>query len=276
MDEHALQSLMWVTGPVTVGDKQLGADAIVEYVTKGVYSDFKDVASKDAALLGITEQIFSKLQTGEVGALGLAKALLPAIEGGRIRAWAADEAVQSIVRKTSLSGGVKDPEDVTHIVAVANGGGNKIEAYVQTDVQYWGGVCDLNLPFRDSTLRITFHNTAPSSGLPAYVTPRLDKGQVAPKPQGSNREIVYVHLPAGSELQSALVNEYDVESLVQGSENGRWVWRFDVEIKANQSKTLVIQFSEPALEKKPKARLWVQPMAVPMTTSVKLGPVCTS
>ena len=177
---------------------------------------------------------------------------------------------------TSLSGGVNDFEDVTHIVAIANGGGNKIEAYVQADVQYWAGVCDLNLPFRDSTLRITLNNSAPASGLPDYVTPRLDKGEVAPKPQGSNREIVFVHLPAGSEFTSAMVGEYSIEPLVQGSENGRWVWRFDVELKAQSSKTLVIQFSEPALEKKARAKLWVQPMALPMTTSVKLGAICTS
>ena len=96
------------------------------------------------------------------------------------------------------------------------------------------------------------------------------------KPQGSNREIVFVHLPAGSEFTSAMVGEYSIEPLVQGSENGRWVWRFDVELKAQSSKTLVIQFSEPALEKKARARLWVQPMALPMTTSVKLGAICTS
>lgn len=276
MDEHALQALMYVTGPVTVEGKQITAGQIVEYVTRTVYVDHKDVKDKDAALLSISQQVFDKLKTGDVGALGLAKALLPAIEAGRVRAWAVDEEIQSIIRRTSLSGDVKDPKKVTHIVAIANGGGNKIEAYVQADVQYWGGVCDLNLPFRTSTLRIALSNSAPESGLPAYVTPRLDKGDFAPKPQGSNREIVYVHLPPGSELQSAMVGEYNVEPLVQGSENGRWVWRFDIELKAQSSKTLVIQFSEPAMERKPMAKLWVQPMTLPMTTNIKLGPVCSA
>ncbi len=276
MDEHALESLMNVTGPVQVDGEELTADEVVDYVTKGVYAKHTDVAAKDKALLGLAGDIFAKLKTGEVGMIGLARALLPAMEDGRIRAWSADEEVQKIIRMTSLSSGILDLKKYTHAVAVANGGGNKLEAYVQVDVQYWGGECNLNLPYRNSTLRVNLTNSAPRKGLPAYVTPRIDLGDFSPVPQGGTREILFVHAPLGSELQKATVNGREIQPLAQGIENGRWVWRFDVELPAQSERLLLVDILEPAIEEMPYANLWEQPMTIPMTVSEHVGPKCVS
>jgi len=275
MDEQALAALMKVTGPVEVDGKSMDATQIADYVTKGVYAAHPNPLEKDKVLLGVTKQIFDKLNNGNLGVLGIAKALLPPMAAGHIHAWSADASVQKVIRKTSLSGGVRDPKKFTHIVAIANGGGNKIDAYVQADVQYWGGQCNVKVAYRDSTLRVALTNSAPKSGLPAYVTPRIDKGDLSPKPQGSNREIVFVHAPIGSIFTSATINDESVTPLATGIENDRMVWRFDVELPAQAERLLMVNFSEPALEKKPFARLWTQAMTLPMTTSVHLGPRCS-
>jgi hypothetical protein len=274
MDEKALAALMTLTGPVQVDGKPMTADKVADYVTKDVYRVHKDVLKKDAALLGLARDIFAKLQSGETGMLRLIQALLPPMHDGHIRAWHRNPAVQKWIRQTALSGGVQDLKKYSHLVAVANGGGNKLEAYVQVDVQYWGGQCNVRLPFRDSTLRVELNNSAPKSGLPDYVTPRIDKKIFRPKPQGGTREIVFVHVPAGSEFLRARIGDAEVEPLAMGDENGRWVWRFDVELPAQSQRVLLVEFSEPALEEKPFANLWVQPMTLPMTTIERVGPRC--
>jgi hypothetical protein len=206
MDEHALAYLMQVTGPVMVGETEVTSANAVEYITKTVYAEYPDVAEKDAALISLTRDIFKKLQTGEVGVVGLAKALLPSMDQSRLRAWAWYPTTQKLIARTALGGKISDPKTYSHIVAIANGGGNKLEAYIDYDVQYIGGQCNLKLPYRDSTIRVTLNNSAPARGLPSYVTPRTDLGIPNPKPQGGTRELIYIHVPLGSEFTAATVD----------------------------------------------------------------------
>jgi hypothetical protein len=130
------------------------------------------------------------------------------------------------------------------------------------------------MPYRDSTLRVTVNNGAPSSGLPPYVTPRLDLGISSVNPQGGTREIIYVHAPLGSELQSATIDGEELLRVVEGQENGRWVWRFDFEIAAKTSRVIVVQITEPAIETTPFANLWLQPMTLEMRGTAVAGPQC--
>ena len=274
MDEHALRHLMYVTGPVQVDGASLNADQIVEYVTRGVYAAHPDVATKDAVLLGLASDIFARLQTGEIGLIGLVKALIPAMHESRIHAWAVNPAMMNALRSTPLAGGLRDPDLYTHAVAIANGGGNKLEAYLQVNAQYIGGQCNVTLPYRDSTIRIELNHSAPTFGLPGYVTPRTDLGISNPKPQGGTRELIYVHTPLGSELAGAFLDDKAINPVAYGTENNRAVWRFDVEIPAMSQRVLVVQLQEPAIEQIPYANLWTQPMTLPMRASAVAGPIC--
>lgn len=274
MDEHALRHLMHVTGPVQIDGRSLGSEEVVEYVTRGVYAAHPNVAEKDAVLLGLARDIFAKLQTGEVGLVGLAKALIPAMHEGRIHAWAKSPAMMNALRSTPLAGGMRDSSLYTHAVAIANGGGNKLEAYLQVNAQYIGGQCNVSLPYRDSTLRIELNHSAPAKGLPFYVTPRTDLGISRPTPQGGTRELIYIHAPLGSELTSAVFEGKSIDPIAYGTENNRAVWRFDVEIKAMSQTVLVVSLQEPAIEDKPYSLMWTQPMTLPMKTSAIPGPVC--
>jgi hypothetical protein len=274
MDEHALSNLITVTGPINASGTEVTTENAVEFITKTVYEKHPDVAEKDAVLIDLTEQIFQKLQSGDVGIIQLVKSLLPSINENRLRAWANDESTQAIIRDTALGGQVRNLEMYSHIVAVANGSGNKLEAYINYEVNYVGGQCNLNMPYRDSTLRVTVNNSAPSSGLPRYVTPRLDLGISDVNPQGGTREIIYVHAPLGSELQSATIDGEELLRVSEGQENGRWVWRFDFEIAAKTSRVIVVQITEPAIETTPFANLWLQPMTLEMRGTAVAGPQC--
>lgn len=275
MDEHALRHLMHVTGPVQVDGAPLDSEQVVDYVTRGVYKAHTNVAKKDAVLLGLARDIFAKLQTGEIGLVGLAKALIPAMHEGRIHAWAQSPALMNALRSTPLAGGLREAGLYTHAVAIANGGGNKLEAYLQANVQYIGGQCNVALPYRDSTIRIELNHSAPAKGLPFYVTPRTDLGIARPIPQGGTKELIYVHAPLGSELTTAMYNDDAIDPIAYGTENNRAVWRFDVEVTAMSQNVLVVSLQEPAIEKKPHALMWTQPMTLPMKTSAVPGPICS-
>jgi hypothetical protein len=167
-----------------------------------------------------------------------------------------------------------DFKNPTHAVVLINGAGNKIDAYVQSNVTYTVGQCTPYLPYRDSIMRVTLNNTAPTSGLTENVTPRNDLGQLRAKDPGSTKMLVYLHVPLGSEFQTATVDGVDLPLLLEGMENDRTVWRLDVELPANSTKNLIVTFSEPAIGDEPSPILWTQPMSLPMVTSVVSGPPC--
>ena len=274
MDEHALRDLMQVTGPVVVDGKTITSDQIVEYVTKTVYSDYPDPTKKDAALFSIISQVFSKLKSGELGIVSLSRALLPAITDARIKAWSSHPDEQKALEATSIGGSTANANNPSHIVVFANGAGNKIDAYVQADVKYTEGQCVPYVPFRASTIRLQLTNDAPKKGLPAYVTQRLDLGPVGTGQDGSTLMLTFVHVPIGAEFTSATIGKEPLSLVSSGTENGRQVWRFDIDLKAQSSNVVTITFNELATGSEPAPTLWTQPMARPMTVGVVPGPPC--
>jgi hypothetical protein len=273
MDEHALASLMRVTGPVSIDGYKITNENAVAYVTRVVYEKYPDYKKKDIALLKLVKGVFAKLSEGS-GPLELTKTLLPAIRDGRIKAWVADPQLEEIFTSSRLGGSMADFKKPTHAVVLINGAGNKIDAYVQSNVTYTVGQCTPYLPYRDSIMRVTLNNSAPTSGLPEYVSQRNDRGQLRPDDPGSTKMLAYLHVPLGAELQTATVDGVDVPLISEGMENNRTVWRLDVELPANSIKNLIVTFSEPAIGDEPSPILWTQPMSLPMVTSVIPGPPC--
>lgn len=273
LDQHALASIMRVTGPVSVDGYEVTSENAVAYITKVVYEKYPDPKQKDIVVLNLVKNVFAKLSEG-TGPIGLTKALLPAIRDGRIQAWISDPLEEEIFLSSSLGGSMADYKKPTHAAILINGGGNKVDAYVQSDVVYTVGQCRPYLPYRDSIMRITLNNSAPASGLPPYVTQRNDRGELFPEDPGSTKMLVYLHVPLGAEFQTATVDGVDIPLLLEGTENDRTVWRLDVEMPAESEQTLLVTFSEPAIGDEPNPVLWTQPMALPMNVSVVSGPPC--
>jgi len=273
IDEHALASIMRVTGPVSIDEYEVTSENAVAFVTRVVYEKYPDYKKKDIALLNLVKEVFAKLSEGR-GPIELTKTLLPAIRDGRIKAWIADPKQEDIFTSSRLGGSMADFKNPTHAAVLINGAGNKIDAYVQSNVTYTVGQCTPYLPYRDSIMRVTLNKSAPNSGLPGYVTPRTDRGQQGPDEPGSTKMLVYLHVPLGSEFQTATVDGVDLPLLREGMENDRTVWRLDVELPANSIKNLIVTFAEPAIGNEPSPILWTQPMTLPMVTSVVSGPPC--
>ena len=271
MDQQSLSSLMKVTGEVSVSGYLVNSENVATYVTKTVYELFPDPLEKDAALLTLIQQVFEKLSK-ETNPIKILQMLVPALNDNRISAWSSIEVDQRKILASRLGGSTSDSSSPTHMAVMINGAGNKIDAYVQSDVTYQQGQCQPYLPYRESTMFIKLTNSAPSVGLPAYVTPRNDRTNRVNSEPGSTKMLVYIHSSPGSEFGSATINGQDVQPIVSGSENDRTVWRIDVELPASSVTKLDVVFIEPAVGDEPEPDLWVQPMAVPMTTRVLDGP----
>ena len=274
MNEHSLANFMQVTGPVKIKGREISADDAVEYVTRGVYQDFADPKQKDAAVFSIIEQTFAKFQKGGVGPGRLLQAFIPAIHSKNLHAWAKDESVQRKILKSPVGGSLADLSNPTTAVVFINGAGNKLDAYVKATVNYEQGLCESDFPFRDSTIDVSLNNTAPTHGLPPYVTTRFDLGTLRPENPGATKMVIFLHVPLGSVFESARLGKHNVLPVGEGNDLGREVWRFDVELPAQSTQRVQLKFAEPALGDEPRPTLWTQSMPNAVKAKVIPGLGC--
>ncbi len=274
MNEHALANFMQVTGPVKIHGREISSKNAVEYVTRGVYQDYSNPKQKDAAVFSIIEKTFAKFQTGAIGPARLLQAFIPAIHSNNLHAWAKDKPVQQKILKSPIGGSLADVNNPTTAVVLINGAGNKLDAYVKAKINYEQGVCETDFPYRDSIMKVSLNNTAPTSGLPAYVTTRFDLGTMRPSNPGATKMLVYVHAPLGSVFESAKVAGKLLAPTSEGTDLDREVWRFDIELPAQATQNLVLKFAEPALGNEPRPTLWTQSMPNLVEAKVIAGLGC--
>lgn len=274
IDQFTLAGLMVVTGPVNVGQRHLTSGNVVDYVTKGVYADYPNPNRKDEAVMDITRRVFKHLSYSTVHDIELARAFIPSIYRGRLHFWSVAEGEQALIAQTQLSGSTGNTRDPSHMAVVINAAGNKIDAYVQTDVTYTQKSCLAEIPYRHAQMQVILNNSAPKSGLPSYVTPRNDKGFRDRSQPGSTLSAVFIHAPLGSEFQAAFVNGKEIPLMNAGWDHNRQVWELHVELPASAKRTLRVDFVEPVDQISTNPQLWVQPMAIPMTTHVQESSNC--
>jgi len=271
-DEHTLAGLMQLTGPIEFRGKTFTSENVAAYIGKGVYADYADPKEKDHALLGLTAKIFDTVTSARPDLLVTAKTFLDLIAQGRLHVWSSNPVEQRKIAASSAGGAMSSATSAKHAVVLANGAGNKIDAYIHSSVKYSQGKCQAGFPFRTSTMWVSMINTAPSSGLPNYVNARLDLGPHVEGP-GSTNMLTFVHVPMGATLVSATYAGHPATLIASGIENGRTVWRFDNVIESHSRETLKVKFIETAISDK-RPELLAQPMANDMQVVVQLGPSC--
>lgn len=274
LNQTALSQMMIASGPINHKGHVLTTKNIGNYVTKGIYADYQNGQEKNRATLLIIRNIFERLNSASAGPLNIFQALIPPIHDGHLKLWSADAQIQRKIAKTLAGGSLTESSTPTHAVVFVNGAGNKIDAYVATTVQYTQGICVTDLPYRNSYVRIALKNNAPTSGLPNYVTPRSDLPKGHRGQPGSTKMIVYVHTPLGSTFEEATLNGKTLPLMSAGVDNGRQVWRFDVDINAASTGTLFVTLNEPAIGNELIPTLWTQSMPIPVKKEIVAGPRC--
>ena len=280
MDEHTLAHLMRVTGPINVDGNQISADTVVDFVTKDVYARYMSqttpttVRKKDAVLRLLIAQVFGRLEERIANPFVAMKSIGSAVIDGRVALWLSNPTEQREVLKSPLSHALSGPRRPTVAVHVNNGGGNKLEAYISVAADYRRGTCLPGIGARKASMTVAIRNTAPRAGLVPYVSGRVDLGIAKPRPQGTNREVVFLHLPAGTEFESADLGGKAQLPTGFGREGDYRLMRFDLESVAGTTQVLNVSFLEPIEAAAAKPTIGVQPMTLPMSATVHPAPMC--
>ena len=271
-------------GDINVRGNALNENNIVDFLTKGIYAKYPDVGAKNAVVTEVMKALFGNLTTKKVDTNAFFASLANEKTGDRLVAWSSHKDVQQSLIQQGVAGVVSNRMGPNALVTINNAGGNKLEAYAHMSATYKQGKCGLQTfegyYARESQITVNITNGAPKSGLPAYVTPRLDEDfGLAPRPKGSNRELISIYGPVGANDTGFFVNG-EAYFVSAGVDRGHPVWVFDVELQPGETKQLKVKFLEPIADQnsellKGQPTLTPPIMLNPARVFVTAGPQCS-
>lgn len=278
-----VQYMLAATGPVTIDGTTVDATNVVDFLALGVYEKYPDATDKNAFVSQLVAELFTRLQAGQFDLESLLSATASTPTSDRLLAWAKKNDIQDKIVDAGYGGILPTEYGPTTAIAINNGGGNKLEQFLDVTVDYSLGECSTKPAdrTRQSTMTLTLTNNAPTSGLPAYVTPREDYAStIEQKAVGSNLELVTVYLPVGAEEgDTTLDGEYTFA--YYGEERDRTVLLFEVDLDPGQTKTVDIPFTEPTVGTSSldlldaKARVITPPSLNPIVVTTPAAEACT-
>jgi hypothetical protein len=270
IDPAVLSALLAGTGPVEHQGVTIDSASAEQFFLRDIYarfSDFPDVPAKDRLTMGLLFATVSALQDRPLDLASLVSGIQPVIDRGHLKVWSADPSEERWLASTEVGGEV--PAGPGPIVAVAlnNASGGKIDAYVDTEIDYSIDSCSPDDDaFEEASVTVALTNRAPD-GLPEYVDFRLDDPS---GPAGSTSMIVSVLGPVGSRDVRVDLDGAPTPFVIR-TERGKPAWSSYVAIGQGDSPVMAFHFrQEPAGARKPM--LVVQSMANEPATSV--GPGC--
>jgi hypothetical protein len=244
-----VQYMLAATGPVTIDGTTVDASNVVQFLSLGVYETYPDATDKNEFVAKLVANLFTRLQGGQFDLESLLTATAATPTSDRLQAWAKKNEIEAEITDAGYGGIIPTEYGPTAAVAINNGGGNKLEQFLNVTVDYSLGACSATSSdrTRDARMTVTLTNNAPTSGLPLYVSPREDYAStIEEKAVGSNLEIVSIYLPVGAEEgETTLDGEYEFGYV--GMERDRNVLAFSVDLDPGETKTLVIPWVEPTV-----------------------------
>ncbi|MBA8816864.1 hypothetical protein FHX48_001957 [Microbacterium halimionae] len=245
IDPVTLSYVLEATGPVTLpsGDV-LSSDNAVSLLLNEVYQRYDVPAEQDAFFAAATAAVFEKLASGQADPATLISALSRAGSERRLLIWNADADDQSVLDGTTLQGDlpVTDDSQTTFGVYANDGTGSKMDYYMQLDSAV--GWCSDGGETSDAALTVRLRDNAPAdaANLPSYITGGGGFG-VTP---GVTRTVVYLYLPEGSEVVSAVTTGTVTTTGFGGGEHdGRRVLTWSTDLTPGQESTALVRVRTP-------------------------------
>ncbi|WP_319435030.1 DUF4012 domain-containing protein [Mycobacterium sp. RTGN5] len=276
IDPIALSYILGATGPVTMPDGEtVTKDNVVELTESTVYSRFpdpNDQSGRKQYLQGIATEVVKKITQPVESPRKLLNALGRAVSERRIAVWSSSPADQALLEQTPLAHVIPDDPAPYAAVIVNNLGGNKMDYYLDRQIEYVADGCDGDK--RTSTVTIRLTNTLKDvAGLPDYVAGRLGffpeiAGDI---PRGTMLASVRLLTTKGADVISVLAN--GKRTRVFGStERGHPSFESQVAIPPGQTVELIFRLTEPTAPG--AARVPIQPLADDVVPKVSV-PACT-
>lgn len=274
IDPTALSYLLAVVGPTPLpGGGQVSADNVVSLTQQEVYARYPADAKADGAgaanaanaarkrfLTGVATAVAHRLTTGG-NTMDLARAAARAAGERRLVVWSSDAPVEATLEEVGYAGVVKDQGRPYAGFVVTNAAGTKLDYYLDRSMTYRRSGCG---PSSTAVATFIATNTAPRSGLPAYVTDRADAAPRGAKP-GDNRLLITYYASAGARVTAMTVNGVPVPVAAM-PENGLVTVTTPLELPAGKSAKITVSVDEPKSDQ--PVQVLAQPLVQPISVAV--------
>ncbi|MGW5548561.1 DUF4012 domain-containing protein, partial [Streptomyces sp. NPDC003998] len=272
IDPSGLGLLLRATGPARLPDgTELGADNAVDITERAAYAKYDNVGERKAYFVETARAAAGRLMQAS-GDPHMIPALLSAVHGvqreGRLQVWSAHPDEQRLLQTRPFSGVLPDTPGPFAGLVVNNAAGTKLDYYLDRSLVWAPGACTDS--GRAVTVTVTLTNRAPASGLPEYVTQRVDAPPYRTRP-GDNRLLVTYYAGTGAGLTGATLDGRPV-TLDTGTERGHPAYTLDLELPRQSSRTLVLHLREPDADGAPT--ILRQPLVTPLRATVQPAAPC--
>lgn len=273
LDPFALSYILGAVGPVTLADgEKVTADNVVELTESTAYARFPtDQVARKQYLQDIASAVVNRM-TGSVGSpRALLDALGKAVGEGRISVWSANPEDQALLEQTPLAHIIPDDAAPYAEVVINNLGGNKMDYYLEREIEYVADGCSGDA--RNSTVTVRLTNSANATGLSNYVAASggLNPNIPVDLPHGTMLTSVKLLGTTGAKLESALSNGEKI-AVFTGQERNHPTFEVQVAIPPGKSGELTFRLSEPTTPG--SARVPIQPLVDNVTPVVSV-PRCS-
>lgn len=236
-DPVALSYILDVVGPVTMPDgEKVTADNVVELTESTAYSRF---ANNNNARKAYLQTIAGKVVERMTGKISNPQALLEALGRAaserRIAVWSANPTEQQVLEGTVLGHTVPDDPAPYAGVVVNNLGGNKLDYYLEREIDYTAESCVGDT--RKSTVTVRLTNTLPPGDYTKYVAGMFDNPAGAPV--GTNLTNLSLVATQGAKLNKVTVDGKPAFAFT-GAERGHPV--FDIQTQVRQGQTIEVKY----------------------------------
>lgn len=277
IDPIALSYILGATGAITLPDGEtVTKDNVVELTESTVYSRFPtDQPARKRYLQEIATEVVKKITLPVESPRKLLDALGRAVSERRIAVWSSNPTDQQLLEQTPLAHEIPDDPAPYAEVVINNLGGNKMDYYLDRQIEYVADGCEGGT--RKSTVTIRLTNTLKQAsdvaGLPEYVVGRLGffpeiAGTI---PSGTMLTSVRLLTTKGADVISVLANGKRTR-VFGATERGHPTFESQVAIPPGQTVELIFRLSEPT--NPGAARVPVQPLVDDVTPKVSV-PTCT-
>ncbi|MGY4712345.1 DUF4012 domain-containing protein [Mycolicibacterium sp. CBM1] len=274
IDPIALSYILGATGPVVMPDGETVTEKnVVELTESTLYIRFPtDQVARKRYLQDIATEVVKKITKPVESPRKLLDALGRAVSERRISVWSTSPEDQKLLEQTPLAHVVPDDPAPYAEVIVNNLGGNKIDYYLDRQIEYVADGCDGDTRMSTVTVRLTNTLTDPGP-LPDYVAGRLGffPNLLSDTPRGTM--ITSVRLIATKDAKViSVVSNGQRTRVFQAAERGHPSWEAQVAIPPGQTAELTFRLSEPTAPG--KARVPIQPLIGNVTPKISV-PECT-
>ncbi|MGE2728587.1 DUF4012 domain-containing protein [Mycolicibacterium vaccae] len=253
LDPVTLSYILGAVGPITMPDGEVvSKDNVVELTESTAYLRFPtDQTARKEYLQDIANAVVKKMTAPVKSPRLLLDALGRAVSERRLAVWSDVPEEQEVLEETQLAHILPGDEAPYAGVVINNLGGNKVDYYLKTQIEYAADAC--RGPTRASTVNVKLTNTVPDEPLPDYVAAAagLSPELLIQVPRGTNVASVRLFATKGANLSSAILNGERVPAILN-TERGHPVFEVQVIVPPGQSADISFQLSEPNVPGKPR------------------------